>query len=108
MFDMALPKQACPLKKSAKSEAPPFLAGGGEMGALIRAYQWAATPLANPAEWPIELKTLVSLLLTSPQPMFIAWGDLSPEVHPAMGGILFSFEPVRLGDATGRGAEPST
>jgi len=34
--------------------------------------------------------------------------DLSPEVHPAMGGILFSFEPVRLGDATGRGAEPST
>jgi hypothetical protein len=35
-------------------------------------------------------------------------GDLSPEVHPAMGGILCSFEPVRLGDATGRGAEPST
>ena len=34
--------------------------------------------------------------------------DLSPKVHPAMGGILFSFEPVRLGDATGRGAEPST
>jgi Lipocalin-like domain len=34
--------------------------------------------------------------------------DLSPKVHPAMGGILFSFEPVWLGDATGRGAEPST
>ena len=34
--------------------------------------------------------------------------DLSPKVHPAMGGIPFSFEPVRLGDATGRVAEPST
>jgi signal transduction histidine kinase/PAS domain-containing protein len=91
MFDMALPKQACPLKKSAKSEAPPFLAGGGEMGALIRAYQWAATPLANPAEWPIELKTLVSLLLTSPQPMFIAWGNHRTWLHND------SFTPI-LGD----------
>ena len=36
------------------------------------------------------------------------WADLSPKVHPAMGGIPFSFEPVRLGDATGRVAEPST
>jgi hypothetical protein len=32
--------------------------------------------------------------------------DLSPNVHPAMGRILFSFEPVWLGEATGRGAEP--
>ena len=35
-------------------------------------------------------------------------GDLSPKDHPAMGRILWSFEPVWLGDATGRGAEPST
>ena len=34
--------------------------------------------------------------------------DLSPVAHPAMGRVLASFEPVRLGDATGRGAEPST
>ena len=39
---------------------------------------------------------------------FLIDTDLSPKVHPAIGGILFSFEPVRLGDATGRGAEPST
>ena len=55
--------------------APPFLAGGGEMGALIRVYRWAATPLSDASVWPLELKTLVSLLLTSPQPMFIAWGS---------------------------------
>ena len=34
--------------------------------------------------------------------------DLSPKDHPAMGRILWSFEPAWLGDATGRGAEPST
>ena len=44
------------------------------MGSLIRAYRWASSPLGGAAEWPIELKTLVSLLLISPQPMFIAWG----------------------------------
>jgi hypothetical protein len=34
--------------------------------------------------------------------------DLSPIFHPAIGRALGSFEPVWLGDATGRGAEPST
>ena len=29
-------------------EAPDFLRGGGEMGALIRAHDWAATPLGAP------------------------------------------------------------
>src|SRR6266536_4429051 len=31
--------------------------------------------------------------------------DLSPFFHPAMSRALVSFEPVWLGDATGRGAE---
>ena len=30
------------------SAAPTFLAGGGEMGALMRAHDWAATPLGSP------------------------------------------------------------
>jgi hypothetical protein len=46
------------------------------------------------------------------QPSFyenqLASNDLSSKVHPATGRILWSFEPVWLGDATGRGAEPST
>jgi hypothetical protein len=32
--------------------------------------------------------------------------DLSPAVHPAMGRVPVTFEPTRLGGATGRGAEP--
>lgn len=51
-----------------------FLAGGGALGARIRAHDWEATPLGPPAAWPAALKTLVSVMLGSRQPMFIAWG----------------------------------
>ncbi len=33
--------------------------------------------------------------------------DLSPFFHPAMGRVLVAFEPIWLGGATGRGAEPA-
>ena len=52
-----------------------FLEGGGKMGARMRGHDWTGTPLGLPAHWPQPLKTLVSLMLTSPQPMFIAWGE---------------------------------
>lgn len=51
-----------------------FLDGGGETGALIRAHDWAATPLGRPEGWPPELKALVGMMLAAAQPMFIAWG----------------------------------
>jgi PAS domain S-box-containing protein len=75
--------------------APPFLAGGGEMGELIRAYNWSATPLGPPGAWPQGLKTAVRLLLSTQHPMFIWWGSelrqfyndayrrsIGPERHP--------------------------
>lgn len=73
-----------------------FLAGGGEMGALMRSHDWAATSLGPPAIWPITLKTTLRLLLTSNSPMLIYWGPdliqfyndavsltLGPERHPS-------------------------
>jgi PAS domain S-box-containing protein len=51
-----------------------FLVGGADMGARIRARDWAATPLGPTNQWPSSLRTLVGLLLSSRQPMFIAWG----------------------------------
>jgi signal transduction histidine kinase len=73
-----------------------FLAGGGEMGALIRAHDWGATPLGAPATWPQGLKTAVRFLLSTGHPMFIWWGpqliqfyndayrrSIGPERHPA-------------------------
>jgi PAS domain S-box-containing protein len=53
----------------------PFLQGGGEMGARMRAFDWSATPLGDPATWPRSLKTAVRILLTSRQPMFVWWSE---------------------------------
>ena len=51
-----------------------FLCGGGEMGSLIRAFNWAASPVGDPAEWPQALRTIVRLILSTNHPMFIFWG----------------------------------
>ena len=54
--------------------APRFLAGGGEMGAAIREFDWAASPLGPPEHWPRNLKTCLSIMLASRQPMWVWWG----------------------------------
>jgi len=51
------------------------LAGGGEMGMLMRSLDWAATPLGPVADWPQSLRTSVSICLNSRYPMLIWWGD---------------------------------
>jgi len=51
-----------------------FLAGGGEMGALMRAKDWSGTPLGPPRSWPQSLKTTVRILLDSRYAMWMAWG----------------------------------
>jgi signal transduction histidine kinase len=51
-----------------------FLAGGGEMGALMRAYDWTATPLGAPRLWPQSLRTAVRILLNTNHPMLLYWG----------------------------------
>ena len=55
-------------------DVPSFLIDGGEVGALMRAHDWAATPLGQPESWPQPLKTLVGVMLASRQPMLIVWG----------------------------------
>ena len=56
------------------SVSPAFLAGGGEMGTLMRARDWSNTSLGEPASWPAALKTVVQLMLSSGHPMYIWWG----------------------------------
>jgi len=48
--------------------------GGGELGALIRARDWSATPLGPVQAWPQSLRTAVALMLQLRQPAYIAWG----------------------------------
>jgi signal transduction histidine kinase len=51
-----------------------FLTGGGELGTLIRAYDWSATALGPLTHWPQSLKTATAILLRSPVPMVLLWG----------------------------------
>jgi PAS domain S-box-containing protein len=51
-----------------------FLAGGGEMGKVLRAMDWSRTPLGPIERWPQSLRTTVSLCLASNFPISIAWG----------------------------------
>jgi PAS domain S-box-containing protein len=73
-----------------------FLAGGGEMGALMRAYEWSESPLGPPDAWPQSLRTALRILLNTNHPMFIWWGHglvqfyndayrqtMGPERHPS-------------------------
>ena len=55
-------------------EPSDFLSEGGEAGDLVRAHDWAATPLGPVARWPQPLRTLVGVMLRSRQPMAVTWG----------------------------------
>ncbi len=48
--------------------------GGGEMGARLRARDWAATPLGPVSGWPPSLTTAVRIMLGSRFAMWMAWG----------------------------------
>ncbi len=51
-----------------------FLAGGGEMGALMRTHDWSGSPIGPPEQWPDALKMAVSICLNSRFPMLLGWG----------------------------------
>jgi PAS domain S-box-containing protein len=75
-----------------------FLAGGGEMGARIRAYDWAATPLGQPEHWPLELRFALSICLDSSVPTSIYWGpDLRLIYNDAWAPIPAEKHPWALG-----------
>ncbi len=50
------------------------LAGGGEMGALIRAKDWSKTSIGKPEGWPQSLRTALSLVVHAKFPMLLLWG----------------------------------
>jgi PAS domain S-box-containing protein len=51
-----------------------FLSGGGEMGALMRAYDWESSSVGLADQWPQSLRTTLGILLNSKFPMFLYWG----------------------------------
>lgn len=64
--------------------------GGGEMGILMREYDWENHPLGHPDEWPESLKMNIRLMLHSGFPMFLWWSENLYSFHndaylPALG-----------------------
>ncbi|MCO5949388.1 PAS domain-containing sensor histidine kinase [Mucilaginibacter flavidus] len=51
-----------------------YLDGGGEMGQLIRSFDWTSTEIGAEKNWPQSLFTALSMILNSGFPMFLWWG----------------------------------
>ncbi|MBT9371613.1 PAS domain S-box protein [Rhizobium sp. CSW-27] len=52
-----------------------FPTGGGQLGELIRAFDWASTSLGPIEQWPQSLKSVTGMLLLSPVPIVLLWGE---------------------------------
>lgn len=83
--------------------AETWLAGGGEMGELIRAHDWAASPLGPIETWPQSLCTAVGMILAAPVPMWVGWGgELIQLYNDAYAGFLDGKHAEVLGQPAAR------
>lgn len=83
-----------------------FLAGGGEMGALMRSMDWSSSPLGPLSDWPQSLRTTVSTCLNSRFPILIWWGpELAMLYNDAYRQIVGDKHPESMG-APGREVWP--
>ena len=74
-----------------------WLAGGGEMGALMRAFDWSTTPLGPVETWSPALRMMVGFLLANRFPLLLWWGPEFVSIYND------AYRPV-LGDQASLGA----
>ena len=74
------------------------LAGGGEMGALIRALDWSQTPIGPVASWSPSLRMMVRFLLANRFPLLLWWGPQYVSIYnDAYRPVLGTKHPWALG-----------
>jgi signal transduction histidine kinase len=76
---------------------PAFLTGSGEMGAALAARDWSDTALGPLEAWPTSLKVAVGMMLASPIPSFMAWGEQGVLLHNAAARSLLAANAPVLG-----------
>ncbi len=74
-----------------------FLDGGGEVGSLLRAFDWHTHPLGPPDLWPSALKLSVSHCLHSSFPTAIYWGPDFRLLYNDAWTVLAENHPWALG-----------
>jgi len=75
-----------------------FLDAPGKVAAMMRSHDWSGSTLGPPAQWPQSLRSVVSLLLWSKFPMFVAWGPrLGFVYNDPYAEILGAKHPSSLG-----------
>ena len=75
-----------------------FMDAPGAVAALMRGHDWRSSPLGPPQGWPQSLRSVVSLLLRSKFPMFVAWGpSLGFLYNDPYAEILGAKHPAALG-----------
>jgi signal transduction histidine kinase len=84
-----------------RGSAADFLAGGGELGALLRTHDWTTTALGPPDCWPQSLRMAIRIMLTSQQPIWIGWGkDLIYFYNDPYKSIIGGKHPWAIGRPT--------
>ncbi len=81
-----------------RPQAAEWLSGGGEMGELIRSFDWSKTALGPIESWPQSLRSAVSILLPSKAQIAMFWGpDLITLYNDAYTPVLGKKHPQALG-----------
>ena len=90
--------------RSPKLEAEALFDGGGELGALMSAYDWSKTSIGPIKGWPQSLKTTVGILLRSPIPIVLLWGEDGVMIYnDAYSGFAGGRHPRLLGSKVREG-----
>jgi GAF domain-containing protein len=75
-----------------------FLAGGGEMGAVIQAHDWQKTPIGPIKQWSPTLRLMVSFVLANRFPLLLWWGPEYVSIYnDAYRPILGTKHPSAIG-----------
>lgn len=81
-----------------------WIAGGGEMGAMVRSLDWSRTAIGPLHAWPQSLRTMVSTCLSSRFPILIWWGpELVMIYNDALARIIGNKHPRALGEPGAEG-----
>jgi PAS domain S-box-containing protein len=84
---------------TARARAKVLIAGDSEMAVLIRAFDWARTPLGTIEDWSETLLASVNLMLHSSFPTILSWGtEMVFLYNDTAISTLTAKHPAALGD----------